>query len=158
MSPSFPPKTDTSPTDTRRRPPSSFTLPQVHFWKAGRIGRYVVKGPLVLGHECSGACAYVQMGVFVAKPGATVVQAGMGRENVNFPITQVCTQGLTVKGSIRYLPGSYAAAIEPISSGRVDVERLITNSFRFEEAEAAFGLFKQGKPEVFKVMISVVQD
>ena len=41
--------------------------------------------------ECSGAGACIQMGIFVAKRGATLVQAGMVEENIVFPITAVCT-------------------------------------------------------------------
>lgn len=108
--------------------------------------------------ECSGAEPCVQMAVFVAKAGGTVVQAGMGKENVNFPITHVCVQGLTVKGSIRYLPGSYPAAIDLIGEGKVEVKSLITNRYKFEESEAAFELVKAGKPDVFKVMIAGVQE
>ncbi|RAK93774.1 GroES-like protein [Aspergillus costaricaensis CBS 115574] len=106
--------------------------------------------------ECSGAEPCIQMGIYAAKKGGMFVQAGMGRENVVFPITVVCTRGLVVKGSIRYLPGCYPAAIDLIASGRVDVQRLITNRFRFEEAEQAFELVKAGKEDVFKVMIAGV--
>jgi L-iditol 2-dehydrogenase len=31
----------------------------VHFWRHGRLGRFVVTSPLVLGHECSGEVAEV---------------------------------------------------------------------------------------------------
>lgn len=108
--------------------------------------------------ECSGAEACVQMGVFVAKPGGTMVQAGLGREEVRFPITHVCTQGISVKGSIRYLAGAYPAAIDLIAGGKVDAKGLITNRFRFEEAEGAFELVREGRPDVFKVMIAGVQE
>lgn len=108
--------------------------------------------------ECSGAEACVQMGVFVAKAGGTMVQAGLGREEVNFPITHVCTQGISVKGSIRYLAGAYPAAIDLIASGKVDAKGLITNRFRFEEAEQAFELVREGRPDVFKVMIAGVEE
>jgi D-xylulose reductase len=107
--------------------------------------------------ECSGAEACVQQGIFAAKKGATFVQAGMGKETVAFPITAVCTKGLIVKGSIRYRPGNYPAAIELISSGKIDVKPLITNRFKFEEAEQAFNLVKEGREDVFKVMIEGVQ-
>lgn len=107
--------------------------------------------------EASGAEPCVQMGVYVAKPGGTMVQAGLGKNAVNFPITQVCTQGLTLKGSIRYLTGSYPAAIDMIASGKIDVKKLITNRFPFEQAEEAFELVRQGRPDVFKVMIAGVQ-
>ncbi|KAJ9222516.1 hypothetical protein DTO169C6_5107 [Paecilomyces variotii] len=107
--------------------------------------------------ECSGAEPCVQLGIYAAKRGGTFVQAGMGKENVLFPITAVCTRGLVVKGSIRYLPGCYPAAIDLISSGQIDVKRLITNRYKFEEAEQAFELVKAGRQDVFKVMIAGVQ-
>lgn len=107
--------------------------------------------------ECSGAEPCIQMGIFVARPGGTFTQAGMGKENVQFPITAVCTQGLIVKGSIRYLNGCYPAAIDLISSGKIDVKSLITNRYKFEQAEEAFELVRQGRQDVFKVMIEGVQ-
>lgn len=106
--------------------------------------------------ECSGAEPCVQLGIFAIKKGGTFVQAGMGKEVVAFPLTAVCTKGLSIKGSIRYRPGSYPAAIDLISSGKIDVKRLITNRFKFEQAEEAFELVKAGRPDVFKVMIEGV--
>lgn len=84
------------------------------------------------------------------------MQVGMGSEVVAFPITTVCIRGLTVKGSIRYLAGCYPAAIDLIGSGRIDVKRLITNRFRFEDAEKEFELVKERRSDVFKVLIAVV--
>ncbi|KAI5920381.1 hypothetical protein F4810DRAFT_683108 [Camillea tinctor] len=107
--------------------------------------------------ECSGAEACIQLGIFAARRGGTMVQVGMGKEVVAFPITTVITKGLSVKGSIRYRPGSYPAAIDLISSGKIDVKRLITNRYKFEQAEEAFQLVKSGRPDVFKVMIEGVQ-
>lgn len=107
--------------------------------------------------ECSGAEACVQMGVFVAKDGGTYVQAGMGKEGVLFPITAVCCKGLNVKGSIRYTTGCYPAAIELIGSGKIDVKKLVTNRFKFEQSEQAFELVRQGRQDVFKVNIEGVQ-
>ncbi len=107
--------------------------------------------------ECSGAEPCVQMGIYVAKHGGTFVQAGMGKEVVSFPITTVCIRGLTIKGSIRYLAGCYPAAIDLISSGKIDVKKLVTNRFKFEDAETAFELVKEGRSDVFKVLIEGVQ-
>ncbi|BCR89232.1 NAD(P)-dependent alcohol dehydrogenase [Aspergillus chevalieri] len=107
--------------------------------------------------ECSGAEPCVQLGIYAAKRGATFVQAGMGKENISFPITAVCTRGLIIKGSIRYLTGCYPAAIDLISSGQINVKPLITNRFKFEESEHAFELVKAGRQDVFKVMIAGVQ-
>ncbi len=132
--------------------------PMVHAEKVAEI----MKEKFCLDHgadvvlECSGAEACIHLGVYVAKSGGTFVQAGMGKEVVAFPITAVCTKGLTVKGSICYVHGCYPAAIELISKGEIDVNRLITNRFKFEQAEEAFELVKQGRPDVFKVIIEGV--
>lgn len=80
----------------------------------------------------------------------------MGKEVVQFPITAVCTQGLVIKGSIRYLTGCYPAAIDLISTGKINVKKLITNRFKFEESEQAFELVRKGQQDVFKVMIQGV--
>ena len=44
-----------------------------------------------------------------------------------------------------------------VASGKVDVKRLITNRFKFEEAEKAFKLVKAAQEGVFKVIIEGVQ-
>lgn len=74
-----------------------------------------------------------------------------------FPITTACIRALNIKGSIRYTTGCYPQAVDLIASGKIDVRRLITNRFKFEEAEKAFELVKQGKESVIKVIIEGVQ-
>ena len=44
-----------------------------------------------------------------------------------------------------------------VASGKVDVKKLITNRFKFEEAEKAFELVKAAKEGVFKVIIEGVR-
>ena len=114
------------------------------------------EGPEVV-LECTGAESCIQAGIFAAKKGGTYVQAGMGKENVLFPITTACVRALNIKGSIRYTTGVYPAAVDLVASGKVDVKRLITNRYKFEEAEQAFELVKAGKEGVFKVVIEGVQ-
>ncbi|OJD31321.1 d-xylulose reductase a [Diplodia corticola] len=106
--------------------------------------------------ECTGAEPCIQAGVFAARSGGVYVQAGMGKENVTFPITTACIRGLTIKGSIRYTAGCYPAAIDLVASGKVPVKKLVTHRFKFEEAEKAFELVKAAKEGVFKVVIAGV--
>jgi D-xylulose reductase len=122
--------------------------------------------------EATGAQACIQTGVHLTKKGGMYVQAGMGREvgriahtliattltlqNVMFPITTACVRDLTIRGSIRYTTGCYPTAIDLISSGKIDVKRLITNRYRFEQAEDAFELVRQRNENVMKVMIAGV--
>ncbi|KAF9637681.1 putative d-xylulose reductase a protein [Lasiodiplodia theobromae] len=96
-------------------------------------------------------------GVFAAKCGGTYVQTGMGKENVTFPITTACIRGLHIKGSIRYTAGCYPAAVDLVASGKVQVKKLVTNRFKFEESEKAFELVKAAKEGVFKVVIAGVE-
>ncbi|KAG9514435.1 GroES-like protein, partial [Aureobasidium melanogenum] len=108
--------------------------------------------------ECTGAEPCIQAGIFAAKKGGTYVQAGMGKENVLFPITTACIRALNIRGSIRYTKGCYPGAVELAGSGKIDVKRLITNRFKFEEAEQAFELVKAGREDVLKVITEGVQD
>lgn len=107
--------------------------------------------------ECTGAEPCIQTGVFACRKGGTYVQAGMGKENVVFPITTACIRALNIRGSIRYTTGCYPEAVELVASGKIDVKRLITDRFEFAKAEDAFELVKAAKPDVFKVMIAGVQ-
>ncbi len=86
------------------------------------------------------------------------VQAGMGKENVVFPITTACIRDLTVRGSIRYTQGVYPRAVDLVASGKVDPKRLVTHRFTFAQAEEAFRTVRNGGEGVLKVMIEGVTD
>src|SRR5688572_24644518 len=44
----------------------------VHYWERGRIGPFVVRAPLILGHESAGVVAAVGPGVTNVRPGDRV--------------------------------------------------------------------------------------
>lgn len=44
-----------------------------------------------------------------------------------------------------------------MASGKVQVKKLVTNRYKFEEAEEAFELVKAAKEGVFKVVIAGVE-
>ncbi|KAL5356305.1 hypothetical protein BJX96DRAFT_171488 [Aspergillus floccosus] len=100
--------------------------------------------------EATGAQPCIQTGVHLTKKGGTYVQAGMGKENVVFPITTACIRDLTIRGSIRYTTGCYPTAFDLVASGKIDVKRLITDRYDFRHAEDAFELVRQGKENVIK--------
>lgn len=107
--------------------------------------------------EASGAEPCISTGVFLSKFEGRFVQAGMGKEFINFPVTDALIKQLNWTGSIRYSSGVYATAVELVAQGKIDVKRLITNRFKFEEAEKAFELVKEGRTDVIKVIIEGVQ-
>ena len=45
----------------------------VHYWTNGRIGDFIVKAPMVLGHEAAGIVSEVGEGVNHLKPGNTKI-------------------------------------------------------------------------------------
>ncbi|KAM3126364.1 hypothetical protein CJJ07_000940 [Candidozyma auris] len=108
--------------------------------------------------EATGAEPCIQVGVYLAKHEGTFVQTGMGREFVGFPVIEALVKQLNWTGTIRYTTGCYPTAIDLVASGKIDVKRLVTNRFKFEDAEKAFNLVKEGRPDVIKVMIAGVTD
>lgn len=114
------------------------------------------EGPEVV-IDATGAQSCIQTGVHLCKKGGMYVQAGMGKENVVFPITTACIRDLTIRGSIRYTAGVYPQAVDLVASGKVQPQKLITHRFKFEEAEEAFETVRRGGEDVLKVMIEGVQ-
>lgn len=107
--------------------------------------------------ECTGAESCIQTGVFAAKKGGTFVQAGMGKENVVFPITTACIRALRILGSIRYTYGCYPEAVNLVASGKIQPSRLITHRFKFEHALEAFEVVREAKEDTLKVIIEGVR-
>ncbi|XP_063305236.1 sorbitol dehydrogenase [Pelobates fuscus] len=57
----------------------------VHYWQHGRIGDFIVKNPMVLGHEASGRVVKVGSSVTHLKPGDRVaIEPGVPRETDEF--------------------------------------------------------------------------
>ena len=95
--------------------------------------------------DASGAEPSVQTAINVLRTGGSYVQGGMGKDDCTFPIMAACTKELTIRGSFRYGPGDYPLAIELVSSGKIDVKKLISKKVTFDEAETAFEDIKNGK-------------
>jgi D-xylulose reductase len=79
-------------------------------------------------------------------------------QNVDFPISVVCVREIKVQGSIRYQTGCHPTAVDLVSSGKLDVKRLITHRYRFEQSEEAFQKVKAREEGTLKVMIAGVRD
>lgn len=109
--------------------------------------------------EASGAPTCVQIGMHVLKPAGTYVQVGMGTNmTLPVPLFQIITKQLNVVGSFRYGSGDYPLAIGLVERGLVDLNPLITQRYKFEDALEAFettrtGKDKNGKPAI-KCIIS----
>lgn len=106
--------------------------------------------------DASGAEPSIQTAIYVLKQGGRYVQAGMGRDEITFPIAEFCSKELELNGSFRYGYGDYKLAVEFVASGKVPVAKLITHHFKFTEAEDAFKTVMSG--EAVKVIIDGPED
>jgi len=95
--------------------------------------------------DASGAEPSVQTAISVLRTGGSYVQGGMGRDEITFPILAACAKELTIRGSFRYSTGDYSTALELVSSGKVDVKRLISRKVSFDDAEQAFEDIRNGR-------------
>lgn len=102
--------------------------------------------------DASGAEPSIQASIHVLKVGGHYVQGGMGKPDITFPIMAMCIKEAVVSGSFRYGAGDYKLAVELVSSGKVDVKKLITGTVDFTQAEEAFKQVKGG--EAIKVLIA----
>ena len=88
--------------------------------------------------DATGAEICIGYGIDTMKRGGVFVQAGLGAPIINFPIGKICDKEGIFKGSFRYGPGDYALAIELLTTGRVNVSKLITHRYDFSNAAEAF--------------------
>lgn len=88
--------------------------------------------------DASGAEVCIQQAVHVCRSGATFVQAGMGKPDVNFPLMAAMAKELVIKTSFRYKQGDYMTALNLVATGKVDVKPLISKKVKFQDAEQAF--------------------
>jgi D-xylulose reductase len=102
--------------------------------------------------DASGAEPSIQACVHTVRVGGSYVQAGMGKDNITFPIAALCIKEVTARGSFRYGSGDYKLAIELVAAGKIDVKKLVDGVVPFSQAEDAFKKVKEGK--VIKILIA----
>ena len=122
--------------------------------------------------DASGAEACMQMGVHALRAGGTyvqvsclalepfldyspMVQGGMGKADVSWPIATMCAKELHVHGSFRYASGDYKTAVDLVATGKVQIHQLVTSKVSFSDAEKAFCDAKAGKG--IKILIGAPQ-
>ncbi|MCA1497315.1 MULTISPECIES: L-idonate 5-dehydrogenase [unclassified Bradyrhizobium] len=100
-------------------------------WRAG-------KGVFDTLFEASGNQAALRTALDVLRPGATLVQLGLGGE-MTLPINTIVAKELQLRGTFRFDP-EFELAVRLMGDGLIDVKPLITATMPFENAAAAFEL------------------
>jgi len=109
------------------------------------------KGHFDMLFECSGVAAALAAAVPALRPGATIVQLGLGGD-MTLPVQAMTAKELQFKGSFRFHAEFYTA-VEMMRAGRIDVSQLITHRLGIDEAVAAFELASD-RTQAIKVNIA----
>ncbi len=96
------------------------------------------KGCFDVVFEASGAGAALAGAIAAARPGATIVQLGLGGE-VPLPVNALVAKEITLRGTFRFHE-EFHWAVEALGAGRIDVTPLLTEVVPVAEARRAFDL------------------
>lgn len=101
--------------------------------------------------DASGNARAIDAAIPTIRPGGIAVLVGMGGERLELPIALMQHREITLTGTFRYV-NTWPAAIALISSGRVDVDSLITGRFGLADVEEAL-LKGKTDPLAIKTMV-----
>lgn len=103
----------------------------------GALDEYAAhKGHFDVLFECSGVAAALAGAVPALRPGAIVMQLGLGGD-MTLPMQAMTAKEIDLRGSFRF-HAEFFTAVEMMRAGRLDVRPLITHTFPVEEAVPAF--------------------
>ena len=88
------------------------------------------------------------------RPGGCVVLIGMPVEPVSFDVVSAAAKEIRIETVFRYA-NVFDRAIAMISSGKVDLKPLISETFPFEKSIPAFERAAEGRPADVKLQIVV---
>ncbi len=109
------------------------------------------KGTFDVLYECSGAQAALTGAIPAMRPGATILQLGLGGD-MTLPMMQITAKELMLKGSFRF-HSEYATAISLMQKGLIDVKQLISETVRLQDAVKGFELAND-RSQAMKVQIA----
>lgn len=103
--------------------------------------------------EAVGLPSTFQNCIDAAAFGARVVLIGVGKSNLDFNFTLIQKKELNVFGSRNALKKDFLELIDIVKEGKVDLEKIVTNTYKFDEAEKAFEDFANNGASMLKVLI-----
>lgn len=121
-------------------------------------GDIVKKIKEILGEEptvsfdCTGIEQCVRVALTVTRTCGCVVLVGLGKTEMNLPLSGALTREVDIRGVFRY-NNDYPTAIEMVKTGRVNVKPLITHHFTLEQSIEAFKAAKNGTDNPIKILI-----
>ena len=96
------------------------------------------KGHFDVLFECSGVAAALAGAIPALRPGAVIMQLGLGGD-MTLPVQAMTAKEIELRGSFRF-HAEFFTAVQLMQGGRLDVTPLITQSLPLSDAVAAFDL------------------
>lgn len=125
---------------------------------AAEIDRYFGKDKADLILECVGVQATLTQAVNNARKGTDIIIVGVYPDEVRVNMGYVQDREIRLIGTLMYREEDYREAIGLISSGKVNVGRLITDHFDFKDYGKAYKYIEEKGDKTLKVMIDVAKD
>ncbi|MBA8823742.1 L-iditol 2-dehydrogenase [Saccharopolyspora lacisalsi] len=105
--------------------------------------------------DCSGATPAVLGGIRAVRGGGAVVLVGLGAEEMLLPVQYLQNKEITLTGTFRYVD-TWPAAISLVTSGRIDLDGMVTARYPLERAEDA--LAGGDDPRGMKAVVTVSEE
>ncbi|WP_431280609.1 L-idonate 5-dehydrogenase [Humitalea sp. 24SJ18S-53] len=101
-------------------------------------GYHADKGHFDVVFEASGSGSALAGAIEAARPGATIVQMGLG-DDITLPLSRLVAKEITLRGTFRF-HAEFAAAVDVLARGAINPMPMVTAVFRLDQAEEAFAL------------------
>lgn len=108
------------------------------------------KGLFDVLFECSGVAAALAAAIPALRPGAVIMQLGLGGD-MTLPVQAMTAKEIELRGSFRF-HAEFFTAVQMMQAGRLDVTPLITQTLPLSDAVAAFELASD-RAQAIKVQI-----
>ena len=109
------------------------------------------KGRFDVLFECSGVAAALSGSIAALRPGAIIMQLGLGGD-MTLPVQAMTARELDFRGSFRF-HSEFFTAVQMMQAGRLDVSPLVTQTVPLGDAVAAFDLASD-RSRAIKVQIA----
>ena len=110
-----------------------------------------------LGIETAGTQITTTQLIHMAKKGSTIVLVGYSASGeVTLPIGMALDKELTFKTVFRYR-NIYPMAIEAVSSGKIDIKKIVSNKYSLDDVQNALNSCLKNKADIVKGVIEISQ-
>ena len=111
------------------------------------------KGYFDVAFECSGSGPALAAAMQVTRPRGTIVQVGLGGAETAVPLNLLVSKELVLRGTFRF-HAEFAAAVDLLARGALDVAPLLSAIVPLDEAARAFALASDRR-RAMKVQLAI---